>query len=273
MKSSKMIRQFGVLAIIAAAIAFTASPAFAAKPAAGFERFTGCPSPAENPAIEGCVYSVVTGGHFQMGTKDVPITNPIALTGGVTEGLEGFTYNSAGGLKPVKQKVPGGVVGLTGLTWLAEVLGIEALTLYAVTELAGQPHLGVAEITLPVKIHLINAAVGNKCYVGSNVSPIMLHLTTGITGPPAPNQPISGTPPTASFNPATEALTLTGGKYVDNSFAAPKASGCTLTVLGILPISINGLVDSESGLPSSAGTNETIQEINTEIVPSSRVYP
>jgi hypothetical protein len=42
-----------------------------------------------------------------------------------------FTLNlyggKKGGLRPVKQKVPGGVIGLTGLTWLLEFLGSEAL--------------------------------------------------------------------------------------------------------------------------------------------------
>jgi hypothetical protein len=273
MKGKHLARLSGIVAAALAALAFAAPLAQAATPAPGYEQFRGCPSPAEDPTIEGCVYSVVTGGHFQMGNKDVPITNPIPLTGGVREGLEGFTYNSEGGLKPVKQKVPGGVIGLTGLTWLAEFLGSDALTLYAVTELAGQPELGVENIDLPIKVHLINPALGSKCYIGSNSNPITLHLTAGTTSPPPPNEPISGKLPTAKFNPTTNVLALNGGIYVDNSFAAPGANGCVLTLLGILPVSLNSTVNSQSGLPSPAGTNETIQEITTEIGPSVLVYP
>jgi len=273
MKLKRVARATGLVFAVSLMMALMAPLAQATTPAPGYEKFAGCPSPSENPAIAGCVYSVVTGGHFQMGNKDVPITNPMPLSGGVEEGLVGFSYNSQGGLKPVKQKVPGGVVGLTGLTWLLELLGSDALTLYAVTELAGQPQLGVTQINLPVKVHLINSVLGGKCYVGSNSSPINLHLTTETTSPPPPNLPISGKIPAFSLNEETGIISLKGGKYVDNSFAAPGASGCVLTLFGFIPISINGLVNSQSGLPAAAGTNETIQNIDTDLVESPLVYP
>ena len=71
----------GVGAILAAAI-FTAPVAMARTPAPGYEAFAGCPSPEENSEVLACVHSVVKSGHFQMGTKDVPITNPMTLVGG-----------------------------------------------------------------------------------------------------------------------------------------------------------------------------------------------
>jgi len=37
------------------------------------------------------------------------------------------------------------------------------LTLYAVTELAGRPQVSLPEITLPVKVHLVNPVLGNNC--------------------------------------------------------------------------------------------------------------
>jgi hypothetical protein len=46
-----------------------------------------------------------------------------------------------------------------------------------------------------------------------------------------------------------------------------------LTVFGFIPISINSLVDSQSGLPAAAGTNETIQNVNSEFAERTRVYP
>jgi hypothetical protein len=254
-------------------VAMLAPMAQATTPAPGYGAFAGCPSPAEKAGIALCLRSVVTGGHVKLGSKEVPITNPIVLSGGTEEGLTGFAANSKGGLTPVKQKVPGGVIGLTGLTWLAEFLGSEALTLYAVTEAAGQPNIGLFELTLPVKVHLINSALGSQCYVGSTTTPIKFNLGFGTTNPPPPNKPITGVEPHFVSDPATGIFGLKGGTYVDNSFAAPSASGCVLTLFGFIPISINGVVNAASGLPAAAGTNETVQNIETELVESALVYP
>lgn len=256
-----------------AAIALLVPFASAAEPAPGYEQFAGCPSPEENPEVLICFRSEITGGHFQMGNKDVPITNPMTLSGGFDAASVNFYSNSKGGLTPVAQKVPGGVVGLTGLTWLLELFGSEALTLYAITELAG-PVKGGDGIMLPVKVHLVNPGglLGNNCYVGSDADPIALHLITGTTEPPPPNEPIKGKLPKFSVDElgilhSDEAI------YVDNSFAAPGANGCVLKLFGLIPISINGLVNSASGLPSPAGTNETVQDTDAEVVFSPLVYP
>jgi len=258
-----------------AALALLAPAAFATTPAPGYERFAGCPSQTENPAVVICMRSVINGGHFKMGNKDVPIVNPMTLSGGF-DYTGKITANSKGGLPPVKQKVPGGVIGLTGLTWLAEFLGIEALTLYAVTEIAGQPFLNEfgEEIELPVRVHLENTALGKNCYVGSFTNPIKLHLTTGTTNPPLPNGPISGTVPVEGKSDLGESVLLfEKGVFVDNSFAAPGATGCVLTLFGFIPISINGLVNLQSGLPAAAGTNETKQNFNLELTSRETVYP
>ena len=158
-----------LLAAVAAAlvaVAMIAPAANATTPAPGFSQFAGCPSPSENAKITTCVTSVVKGGHVQMGKKEVPITSPITLSGGVEDEAKNFSYNSKGGLSLVKQKVPGGVIGWTGLTWLLEPLGSEALTLYAVTELAGTPNVSLALVSLPIKVHLINPVLGNNCRIG-----------------------------------------------------------------------------------------------------------
>jgi len=212
-----------------------------------------------------------------MGNKDVPIEKQLVLTGGVDNlfALSPIKFNSEGGLNKAKQKVPGGVIGLTGLTWLAEFLGIEALTLYATTELAGTPLLGGANFSqLPVKVHLENSTgvLGKSCYVGSTSNPIVLNLTTGTTAPPLPNKPITGTPPTPVFEEEREIQQELNGTFVDNSFAAPGASGCVLTLFGFIPISINGLVNTQSGLPSAAGNNETVQNFDAEVVSSHMAY-
>jgi hypothetical protein len=263
-----------LLAAMVAAIttpALAASAAQAEKPAPPYEQFAGCPSPTENPNVDGCIRTDITGGHFQMGSKDVPISNPMVLVGGGTATGE-FIYNSEGGLKPVKQKVPGGVVGLTGLTWLFEYFGSEALTLYAVTELAGEPNPFGDPVTLPVKVHLTNPGglLGSSCYVGSNSNPIQLNLTTGTTSPPPPNQPITGTEPEPSFD-EFGIIHFNNGTFVDNSFAAPGAHGCWLW-FGFFPINIDFAVDLQSGLPSAAGTNETVQDFDLQIVSVHLVY-
>jgi len=274
MKSMHPARLLTAALAVVAAMALVAPAAQAATPAPGYTQFTGCPSPAENSLVTACLRSVITGGHFQMGSKDVPITNAMPLTGGLDANTGLIYANSAGGLKPVKQKVPGGVVGLTGLTWLLEILGSEALTLYAVTELAGQPRQnGAVGLELPIKVHLVNSTLGNNCYVGSASNPIKLSLSVATTNPPPPNKPITGKEAEFSFDPVTEIFHIDNGQFVDNSFAAPGASGCVLTLFGFIPVSINGLVNSQSGLPSPAGYNETRQDFDTEIAPVSRVYP
>ena len=268
----------GFLAVLGTAImamALMASGAVAATPAPGYTQFAGCPSPEESSKVGGCVVSVIKSGNFKMGSKNVPIEKPMTLSGGYDGETGAFSYNSKGGLTKVKQKVPGGVIGLTGLTWLAEFLGIEALTLYATTELAGNPQPLAEPAYLPIKVHLENSTgvLGPNCYVGSTASPITLLLTTGTTSPPPPNTPITGKEPEYAFDPATEILHLNNGTFVDNSFSAPGASGCVLTLFGFIPISINGLVNTQSGLPSPAGKNETKQNFDIELVSRLKVYP
>jgi len=259
-------------------VAVFAPIAQATTPKPNYTQFAGCPDPkteAIGKEVEICLSAKVKSGNFKMGNKNVPIEKPIVVSGGTNVELENFVYTSKGGMSVVKQKVPGGVIGLTGLTWLAELLGIEALTLYAATELAGKPVFhGFEGLTLPIKVHLINGVLGNNCYVGSNSNPIVLNLTTGTTSPPPPNKPISGHEATeTTFDETLEITHLNNTKYVENSFSAPGASGCVLTLFGFIPISINGLVNSQSGLPAAAGTNETVQIADTEVSEPRLVYP
>lgn len=271
---SKRIVAVAMSALVVLAVAFVGSAA-AREPAPGYGKFAGCPSPEEVPDIEACVSSTISGGHFKMGNKDVPIKNPMTLSGGIEVGNH-FVFNKKGGLTPVKQLVPGGVIGLTGLDWLVNFLNVEALQLFAVTELAGTPGNPVFDdpFKLPVKIHLINPALGSSCYVGSNAKPIMLNLTVNTTSPPPPNKPISGTSPNLVLDPTLPGvIDANGGKFVDNSFEAPGANGCVLTLLGFIPVSINGLVNTASGLPAKAGTNETTQNFDAQLAFDPFVYP
>lgn len=245
---------------VLALVAVMAPLAQATTPAPGYSQFAGCPSPSEKASISSCFRGEITGGTFKLGNKEVPIKNPMVLSGGTNaEGGE-FSFNSKGGLTPVKQKVPGGVVGLTGLTWLLEILGNEALPLYAVTELAGPVGNPLAPaFELPIKVHLINSVLGNNCYVGSNSAPIKLNLAFSKF-------------PEYEFDLAKEIGHLRNGIYADDKFAAPAASGCRLTLFGFIPIDLDSLVDLASGLPASSG-NATTQNFNAELVASNKVYP
>jgi hypothetical protein len=268
-KSKTLARLLSAAGVAALAALLLAPMAQAREPAPGFTQFAGCPSPEENASIFICVFSEVTGGHLQVGNKNVPIEKKFTLGGGVNEKLE-FSASPKGGLSKVKQTVPGGVVGLTGLTELLELFTGEALTLYAETELAGVPtNFTFGTVTIPIKVHLTNPAgiIGNNCYDGTNSSPITLHLTTGTTSPPAPNKPITGKEP--EFSETATVVTGKNGIYVDNSFAAPGVTGCSL--FGLVPI--NGLVDVQSGLPAAAGTNEAVQNFNIELTSQELVYP
>jgi hypothetical protein len=270
-QSRTLARLLAAVGAAVVALALLAPVASAEEPKEGYKQFAGCPSKKEVPTQEACFRTVVTGGHFQMGSKDVPIEKSFQISGGLTTTGQ-VNATAKGGLEVVKQKVPGGVIGLTGLTWLLEFLGSEALTLYAATELAGVPGNPLAEpIVLPIRVHLINGVLGNNCYVGSFTNPIVLNLTPGTTSPPPPNKPITGHEGEFSVD-SKEIIHLKGNEFVDNSFAAPGASGCVLTLFGFIPISINGLVNAQSGLPAAAGTNETRQNNDSELVAVQFVY-
>lgn len=261
MKSKHLGKLLGAVVTAVVAVAMMAPMAAADTPAPGYTQFAGCPSKNEVAHVSSCIRSEVKSGNFKMGSKNVTIENPIVLSGGVDEFLGNFVYNSKGGMPPVNQKVPGGIIGLTGLTWLLEFFGSEALTLYAATELAGQPTFhGFEQIELPIKVHLIHSVLGKNCYVGSTSNPIKLKMNLSNV-------------PEFVFDGAKEIFHIKKALYIDKTFSAPGASGCTLTLFGFIPISINGLVNAQSGLPSPSGNNETNQNIDTELTAEEIVYP
>jgi hypothetical protein len=272
MTQSKALARLLVVAGMATLAVMLFAPLAQAKEElqSGFTQFVGCPRPEEK-VMTFCVRSDVTGGHLQSGKKDVPIKNTITLTGGLEEDFTGFFANSEGGLSKTKQEVPGGVIGITGLDWLVNFLNAEGLKLYAVTELAGSPsNFTLSTVTLPIKVHLENPVLGKNCYVGSTSKPITLNLGAGTTAPPPPNEPITGQEGT--FKEENEIVYFEDAVYVDNAFAVPAASGCVLTLLGFIPISLDGLVNFQAGLPAAAGTNEAVQELDIEIARQETAY-
>ncbi|HSC21115.1 MAG TPA: hypothetical protein VLC07_05250, partial [Solirubrobacterales bacterium] len=51
------------------------------SPKGEFAPFADCP--LSNPAVVNCFYSLSSGGSFTIGTKKVPLVNPVTLQGGM----------------------------------------------------------------------------------------------------------------------------------------------------------------------------------------------
>lgn len=258
----------------------SASPALATEhnPKGEFAPFKYCP--LSNSATNDCVFAETKGGSFTVGKKTVPILKPVILQGGFhvneeTELLEFIGAENAETLPKSPQSVPGGLFGVVAPEflpkWLQEIFnnfineGITGVT--ATNELAAPAsHIGLSTenllaeeetaLSLPLKIKLSNAFLGEECYVGSNSAPIVIDFTTGATAPPPPNKSIHGAAGTLEHNAEFTLITLNGGKLVNNSFAAPEAKGCG----GFLSFLIDPAVNAELGLPSAAGTNTAILE-------------
>jgi hypothetical protein len=257
-----------------ASMALLGSAAQAATPAPPYQDFAGCPSEAEDSGVAACAKFTFSGGHITLGKRSVPISNPFVLRGAFEQVTGAWLQNSEGGIPPVQQPVPGGLIGMTGYKWLNE-FSEKALKLYATIELAGTPG-SVQELpfTVPVKVHLESQLLGKTCYVGSNANPIQLALTFGTTSPPPPNKPITGKEPEEQRPEAGRpaVFVAANGIFVDNAYAVPGATGCLLEA-GSKKIAIDSVVNAVYGLPAAAGTNEAVLNYSRSIVAQSTVYP
>jgi hypothetical protein len=263
-----------------------ASSAMAA-PKGIFAVFAQCPTSTPGNAL--CQFAQTTSGEFAIGSTKVPINKTITLQGGAvptgsSNPNEYFLLPAKNGesLSKTELNVPGGLLDFVNCeeikgNGLGEKLergtckaifenkttGVTATTELVAT--ASNPAIlnlaalfleeGTA-LTLPVRVHLKNPLLGEGCYIGSESSPIQLHLTTGTTAPPPPNKPIKGNGGT--FLEETEreqSLTVvTKNSLVDNAFSVPVASGCG----GLFSFLIDPIVDSKLSLPSAAGKNTAI---------------
>lgn len=272
-----MKRLFLAACLAVMALAPTQALGASHSPKGEFASFGECP--LSRPAVVGCIYSESNGGFFTMGKKTVPLKNPVILQGGYEVDEEGnqFFFGAENGqtLSKTPQPVPGGLLGIEAPKWWPKFLrdlfnetinnGFTGVT--ATVELAAPAtsidlsilnlvlEEGVA-LGLPAKIKLSNPFLGNNCYIGSSSNPVQLDFTSGTTSPPPPNTPISGAVGEIKFNEAGTLITLSGGKLVNNSFAAPGANGCG----GLFSFLIDPFVNSITGLPSAAGTNTAILE-------------
>ena len=251
-----------------------------------FTKFQYCPW--TNTEVKKCIWSNTEGGEVKLGSKTVPIENDVLLQGGFgkadPETRMSKFYGTTGGkpiLAPVAQPVPGGLAGLVNCKEISnfflriscEVTFENGITgLNSTLELAGtasnieisENHLSRAEgiaLHIPVKVRLENPFLGSECYVGSNSSPIIWNLTSGVTEPPAGVEPIEGNAGTIEFIEEGLMLKLKGNRLVDNTWSGPKASGCG----GLFSFILDPIVNAAAGLPASVGTNKAILDntVNT----------
>jgi len=268
------MRKLLIAATLAAAMLVPTSSALAQthNPTGEFAQFAECPH--TNPSVLLCVYSESNGGFFQMGSKTVPLVNPVILQGGLT--LAGFVGAANGEtLSKTPQPVPGGLLGIVAPKWwpgwledwFNDQINDGFTGVNATVEVAG-PASGIkistlnlllqkgTALSLPAKIKLSNPILGSSCYIGSDSKPVVIDFTSGTTAPPPPNEPITGSVGTPEQNEAGTLITLSGGQLVNNSFGAPEADGCG----GIFSFFVDPLVNSLVGLPSPAGANTAVLE-------------
>jgi hypothetical protein len=261
----------GMAAALAAMVFASLALGASHNPKGEFASFGECP--LNNSKVTDCILSVSNGGSFTIGKKTVPVKNPVTLQGGgyLDEAEVTHFVGAENGqtLSKTPQPVPGGLVGITAPTWWPKFvqdwfnnLISEGFTgVNATVELAA-PASSIKLSTenlintegtalgLPAKIHLENAILGSSCYIGSDTKPVQLNFTSGTSGA------LTGVLGELKFNEKFTLVTISGGKLVDGTFAAPGVSGCG----GIFSLFVDPLVDSILGTPSASGKNSATLE-------------
>jgi hypothetical protein len=265
--------------LIAAIAVFGLAATAQAKLVGNYTKFAQCPY--ANLEVKKCLYAVTNSGEVVLGSKKVPIVNPVILQGGTLKPTEGVAPLAAASngvtLSKAPQPVPGGLAGLVnckeikepflrfscelafenGLTGLNSTLELarpaSEITL-SETNIVGE--LGTA-LKLPVMAHLENPFLGSNCYVGSSSSPIIWNLTTGETNPPGPNTKIKGKAGELEFLEEGFIAELANNVLVENAWSAPGASGCGGFLVEIL---LNPIINAAAGLPAASGKNTAVLE-------------
>jgi hypothetical protein len=261
-----------------------------------YGQFKQCP--LGNPATKLCLFTQTKGGELVAGSKTVPISRTITLQGGVhiVESKEKeivkdefIAAKDGETVSKTPQPVPGGLEGVVDPKRLTPALralykelidrGITEVT--ATIELAAPASsIGIdvqdlieaegTALALPVKVKLSNGFLGESCYIGSNADPISLRLTTGRVDSPKPNKQIRGKVGKAKLKDDYNLTVIKGSSLVDNTFAAPAATGCGKTGAP----AIDRAIDAKLGLPAGPGHNTaildgTLQDANAPAVRAS----
>jgi hypothetical protein len=275
--SRRMLGLTVAVAAAVAAMAAVASPALA-TPEGEFAVFAQCP--LKNAELSACLWAKSESGEFVAGKQKVPITNPITLQGGFIENEETGVLTFVGAENGVTvshspQTVPGGLAGLINCKEIKEFFLRISCELFfensftgatETTELAAPASsIGLNEanlisetgtaLSLPVKVHLENPFLGSSCYLGSNAHPIVIEFTTGTTSPPEPNKPIKGKLGTITVVGGGQILKISNNSLVNNSFAAPGATGCGGFLVELL---LDPIINAKLGIPAASGHNTAI---------------
>lgn len=265
------------IALVAAALVWApVAPASSHNPTGEFKEFGECP--LSTLAIDHCVYAVFEGDSLDLGSKTIPLVNPITFQGGFVEeeepyGLQFHGAENGDTLSKTPQPVPGGLLGLLNckeqtnilIKGLCETALENSLTgVNALVELTG-PTKGLTNIKLntenlifqegtalelPVKIRLENPLLGSSCYIGSDKSPLVISLTTGTSGA------LTGSAGVLKFNGDFSIITIKESRLVNNTFAAPAATGCG----GLLSLLVTPVLNTVIGLPAGSGKNSATLE-------------
>ena len=267
----RMLAVGGTMALLGVLMFASSALASSHNPKGEYAQFAECP--LNNPEVDECIYSVTSGGSVVIGKKTVPIVNPVTLQGGAKPGPEETQLfigaENGDTLSKTPQPVPGGLLGIVAPTWWPKFIqdwfnnqinkgftGINAtveLAAPATSIKLSSNNLIIQEGTalgLPVKVKLDNAILGSNCYIGSNSAPIQIDFTTGKSGS------LEGSVGEITFNPSFTIVTISGGKLVNGTFAAPGAKGCG----GIFSLFVDPLVNSILGTPSPSGKNSATLE-------------
>jgi hypothetical protein len=272
-KGIRGIRAWLWVAGLAALVSLAFAASAAAKLSGNYARFANCPY--KDPEASKCIYSTTVGGEVALGSRRVPISNPVVLQGAYGEedkaGFSRFIAPTSGPmLSKASQPVPGGLAGIVpseqspplvkaGIAFFFE----NAFTaVNATLELAGPAsdiRLSEANLSgeiataleLPVKIHLENPFLGPNCYIGSQSAPILWRLSSGKTHPPPPAKPSAGTVGEVEFLEEGSMLETKGTILIDDAWQAPAARGCG----GFLSFLVDPIVNRAAGLPSAPGKN------------------
>ncbi len=226
-------------ATVLTALAFASTaPASSHHPTGEFAPFAECP--LSRPTLSDCVVAEITGGTFTLGTKTLPIKNPVKLQGGfegVGAGIKFFGAENGETLSKSPQPLPPGTFGTAPVRWPKAVQSWFSESLRKGPEITATVELaapatairlntenfileeGVA-LQLPLKIKLSSPLLGSSCYLGSGQSPIVLQLSTGTSGK------LRGSAGKASFNEAFTLSTLGGARLVSSAFVTSAANGC-----------------------------------------------
>jgi hypothetical protein len=239
-------------------------------PTGDYAVFNNCPT--EVPGVELCMTGTDTG-EIQLGKVSMPITQPTEIQAGLHENsatgqLEVIPAANGESFAMPPEEVPGGIFALADskygpfgfLRYICKTFPQDELCkLTGTAELVGLPKINTAAVIfeegvgleVPLRVHLNNPLLGNRCYIGSPSTPIVMRFTTGTTSPPPPNVPIKGSAGSLEIKDEGSFLSLSNDILVDNTFAAPEAEGCG----GFASPIVDRVIDRAVGLPSPAGKN------------------